>query len=90
MVLLLLFGHLLLKFEEQYAHVRKNSLPPPHVSFLLKIPILFNSKSSAVENNILHYKNVRKIFSKLLRMGKNGISGWRKEMSGRETFTCLV
>jgi hypothetical protein len=23
-------------------------------------------------------------------MGKNGISGWRKEMSGRETFTCLV
>jgi hypothetical protein len=62
----------------------------PTFLFSLKIPILFNSKSSAVENNILHYKNVRKIFSKLLRMGKNGISGWRKEMSGRETFTCLV
>jgi hypothetical protein len=40
----------------------------------------------AVENNILHYKNNQKIFSKLLRMGKNGILGWRKEMSGRETL----
>jgi hypothetical protein len=84
MVLLLLFGHLLLKFE--YAHVRKNSLPPLQVSFLLKIPILSIRKSLAVENNILHYKNNQKIFSKLLRMGKNGILGWRKEMSGRETL----